>query len=216
MLTAFIYNTFTYKVWILDFGTALHVCFQKEMFNSLVAKHEGTVKMADGLVCGVIGIVTVNVTSKDGTMRALEAVRYVPEARYNLMFIKVLDEEGCWIQRQQGVTVSQGDSNSGRREVWRVIQAERRNSVRGGLLGISLEMSSSRGGASRKTAIRHEPDQNVTRRRRCTFRKGSRWPSHGDKSAKGFEKGGRVKSFMVWLQSRGKNQDNTPKLKVFY
>jgi len=40
---------------------------------------------------------------------ALEAVRYVPEARYNLIFIKVLDEEGCWIQRQQGVTVSQGD-----------------------------------------------------------------------------------------------------------
>ena len=43
-------------------------------------------------------------------MRVLEAVRYVPKVRYNLISIRVLDEEGCWIQVQQGVvTVSQGD-----------------------------------------------------------------------------------------------------------
>ena len=34
----------------------------------------------------------------------------IPEARYNLISIKVLAEEGCQIQRQQHVvTVSQGD-----------------------------------------------------------------------------------------------------------
>ena len=43
-------------------------------------------------------------------VRALEAVRYVPEVWYNLISIRVLGEEGCRIQVQQGViTVSQGD-----------------------------------------------------------------------------------------------------------
>ena len=40
---------------------------------------------------------------------ALE-VRYAPEVRYNILSIRVLDEEGCQIQVQQGVvTVNQGD-----------------------------------------------------------------------------------------------------------
>ena len=70
------------------------------MFNSLVVKEEGTVKMVDGSTCEVISTVTVNVTYRDGTVRALEAVRYVPEAWYNLISIGVFDEEGCWIQVQ--------------------------------------------------------------------------------------------------------------------
>ena len=40
----------------------------------------------------------------------MEAVWYVPEARYNLISIRVLDEEGCRIHMQKGVvTVSQED-----------------------------------------------------------------------------------------------------------
>ena len=58
----------------------------------------------------VIDTGTVKVTGRDRTVRALEVVQYVSEARYNLIPIRVLDEEGCWIQVQQGVvTVSQGD-----------------------------------------------------------------------------------------------------------
>ena len=65
--------------------------------------------MVDGSACEVIGTGTVKVTERDGTMRALEAVRYVPEARYNLISISVLDEKGCWNQVQQGIViVSQG------------------------------------------------------------------------------------------------------------
>ena len=40
---------------------------------------------------------TVKVTERDRMVHALEAVRYVPEARYNLIFIGVLDKEGCQI-----------------------------------------------------------------------------------------------------------------------
>ena len=50
------------------------------MFNSLVAKEKGIVKMVDGSACEIIGTKMVKVTERDGTVRALEAVRYVLEA----------------------------------------------------------------------------------------------------------------------------------------
>ena len=70
------------------------------MFNFLIAKKKETIKIGDGLTCEVIGNGTVNVTCKDETVRTLEGVQYVPEARYNLISIEVLDEEGCRIQVQ--------------------------------------------------------------------------------------------------------------------
>ena len=82
----------------MDSGSTVHVCFQKELFNnSLVTKEEGIVKMVDGSTCEVIGTGTVKVTERDRRVRALEAVRYVPDAHYNLISIRVLDEEGCRI-----------------------------------------------------------------------------------------------------------------------
>ena len=71
--------------------------FPKELFNSLVAKEELIVKMVDDSACEIIGTTTVKVTKRDGTVHALEAVRYVPKAQYNLISIRVLDEEGCQI-----------------------------------------------------------------------------------------------------------------------
>ena len=38
----------------------------------LVAKEEGTIKMVDILACKIIGTGTVNITSRDGMMRALK------------------------------------------------------------------------------------------------------------------------------------------------
>ena len=88
--------------------STVHVCSQKKLFNnSLVAKEEGIIKMVDVSTCEVIGTGTVKVTERDGTMCALKAVRYVSEARHNLISIRVLDEKGCRIEGQQGVvTVS--------------------------------------------------------------------------------------------------------------
>jgi len=50
--------------------------------------------MMDSSACKVIGTGTVKVTERDGTVRTLGAVWYVPEARYILISIGVLDEEG--------------------------------------------------------------------------------------------------------------------------
>jgi len=67
-------NTSQGKRWIFDSCSMVHVCFQKELFNSLVAKDEGIVKMVDGSACEVIGIGTIKITERDRTVRALEAV----------------------------------------------------------------------------------------------------------------------------------------------
>jgi len=55
--------------------------------------------MVDDSACEVISI-GIKVTERDWTVRALEAVRYVLEAHFNLISIRVLDEEGCQIQVQ--------------------------------------------------------------------------------------------------------------------
>jgi len=93
-------NTSQGKGCIFDSGSTVHACFQKKLFKLLIAKEEGTIKMVDCSACKVIGTGTVKFIERDGTMRALEAIRYVPEAHYNLISIGVLDEEGCRIQVQ--------------------------------------------------------------------------------------------------------------------
>ena len=99
-------NTSRGKGWIFDSSSTAHVCYQKELFNnSLIAKEEGIVKVVDGSACEIIDTGTIKVTGRDGTVHALEAVRYIPKARYNLISIRVLDEEGCWIQVQQSVII---------------------------------------------------------------------------------------------------------------
>ena len=90
-------NTSEDKCWIFDSDSMVHVCSHKEIFNSLIVKEEETIKMVDSSTCEVIGTGTVKITGRDGKVRALEAVRYIPKAWYNLISIRVLDEEGCRI-----------------------------------------------------------------------------------------------------------------------
>ena len=67
-------NTSQGKNWIFDSGSTIYVCSHKEMFNSLISKEEGTVKMVDDSACEVISTRIVNVTYRDGTMCALEVI----------------------------------------------------------------------------------------------------------------------------------------------
>ena len=71
-------NTSQGKSWIFDSGNTVHLCSQKELFNSLVAKEEVIVKMVDDSACKVISTGTVKVTERDGTVCALEVIRYYP------------------------------------------------------------------------------------------------------------------------------------------
>ena len=89
-------NTSQDKGWIFDSGSTVHVYSQKELLNnSLVAKEEGIVKMVDGSACEVIDTGIIKGTVRDRMVHALEVVRCVLEPRYNVISIRVLDEEGC-------------------------------------------------------------------------------------------------------------------------
>ena len=87
------------------------------MILSLVVKEEGIIKMVGGSTCEIIGTGIVKVTERDRTVRALKAVRYVLETRYNLISIRVLETRRRHSQPRR-------QDNPERREVWRVIQAE--------------------------------------------------------------------------------------------
>ena len=98
LMTSYEEDTSQVKGWIFDLGSTVHVCSQKELFNnSLVAKEEGIVKIVDDSACEVIGTGTVKIIEKYGMLYALEAIQYILEARYNLIYIGVLNEEGCQI-----------------------------------------------------------------------------------------------------------------------
>jgi len=62
-------NTSQGKIWIFDLGSTVHVCSQKELFNFLVAKVKGIIKMVDDLAYEVIGARTIKVKERDGMVR---------------------------------------------------------------------------------------------------------------------------------------------------
>ena len=63
--------------------------------------------------------------------------------------------------------------------MWRVIQAEGRKLSLNGVSRVSLEGSSSRGGASRKTATGRESGQSVVGKRNDALKQVVGWPKPG-------------------------------------
>jgi len=50
------------------------------MFNFLIVKEKGAVKIMDDSTRKIIGTGTINVTGRDGTVRTLKAIWYAPES----------------------------------------------------------------------------------------------------------------------------------------
>ena len=90
----------------------------------------------------------------------------------------MLNEEGCWIQVQQGVvTVIKGDRIILKGEKCEgLYKLKEENSILGRVSGISLEGILSRGGVSRKTAMGHELGQSIMGRRNGAFEQHPKWP----------------------------------------
>ena len=85
-------NTSQDKGWIYDSGITIHVCSNKEMFNCLVVKEEGTIKIVDGSACKVIGTGRVKVTERDGTVLLAQrpstlVVMMINSCSYSLLII---------------------------------------------------------------------------------------------------------------------------------
>ena len=73
--------------------------FSERAVQLLDYKRERDCQDGGGSTCEVIGTGTVKVTQRDGTVRALEAVQCVSEARYNLISIEVLKNVGSKCNR---------------------------------------------------------------------------------------------------------------------
>ena len=73
-------------------------------------------------------------------------------------------QQGIITVSQEDIVIMEGEKCGGSYKL------KEGNSVRGKVSGISLKMSSSRGGALRKTVMGREPSQHVAGRRKGTFR----------------------------------------------
>jgi len=79
----------------------------------------------------------------------------------------------------------------------------------------SLERSSSRGGASRKIATGHKPDQSVAGKEKEHSGKARDGPGHGCKSAKGSREGVRIKA-LQYGYNKGKNQSKISNFLMYF
>lgn len=64
--------------WILDSGCSYHICSSQEMLSTFDATQGGEIKLANGAMCKVVRIGTMEIRMRDGIVRTLHGVRHVP------------------------------------------------------------------------------------------------------------------------------------------
>ncbi|GFZ11016.1 hypothetical protein Acr_22g0004140 [Actinidia rufa] len=95
--------------WVLDSGSAYHLCRDREMFSTYAAC-EGHIWMANNTSSRVVGKGSVQFRMTDGRSVTLTEVRHVPNLRKNLISIGMLDAKGCRFDASGGILrVSKGN-----------------------------------------------------------------------------------------------------------
>lgn len=82
---------------VIDSGATSHMCFNKELFDSLDMRQKGNVTIADGAKIEVSGKGTIHVkidNDKNPFVSKLSDVKYVPKLDTNLLSVKKLTEKG--------------------------------------------------------------------------------------------------------------------------
>ncbi|GFS39374.1 transcription regulator [Actinidia rufa] len=95
--------------WVLDSGSAYHLCRDREVFSTYVAC-EGRIWMANNTASRVVGRGSVRFRMADGRSVTLTEVRHVPNLWKNLISIGMLDSKGCSFEASGGtLRVSKGN-----------------------------------------------------------------------------------------------------------
>ncbi|GFS31874.1 hypothetical protein Acr_00g0019650 [Actinidia rufa] len=95
--------------WILDSGSAYHLCRNREVFSTYAACEE-RIWMANNTSSRVVGRGSVRFRMADGRSMTLTEVRHVPNLRRNLISIGMLDSKGCSFNASGGtLRVSKGN-----------------------------------------------------------------------------------------------------------
>ena len=64
--------------WVLDMGSAYHICPGRELFASFEKLGDGLMSIGDDHTCQLVGKGTVRMKIYDEIMRELKDVRYIP------------------------------------------------------------------------------------------------------------------------------------------
>lgn len=100
--------TCSQRDWILDTGSANHLCSRREYFDKF-REVQGFVTWGDGTRRRVMGVGTVKIKMFDGAVRTLGDVVYVPKFRRNLISLSQLDSKGCKVSSAGGaMKISRG------------------------------------------------------------------------------------------------------------
>ncbi|GFY95137.1 hypothetical protein Acr_10g0005220 [Actinidia rufa] len=95
--------------WVLDSGSAYHLCRDREVF-SIYAACEERIWMANNTSSRVVGRGSVRFRMADGRSMTLTEIRHVPNLRKNLISIGMLDAKGCSFDASGGILrVSKGN-----------------------------------------------------------------------------------------------------------
>ncbi|WVZ13024.1 hypothetical protein V8G54_017554 [Vigna mungo] len=99
------------RSWVMDSGCSYHMCPVKEFFENLDQKEHGNVLLGNNKACRVQGVGSVRLKMFDNREMVLQAVRYVPELKRNLISINAFDLGGYTTKVEDGVMrVCSGDS----------------------------------------------------------------------------------------------------------
>ncbi|WVZ23807.1 hypothetical protein V8G54_002351 [Vigna mungo] len=99
------------RSWVMDSDCSYHMCLVKEFFENLDQKEHGNVLLGNNKACRVQGVGSVRLKMFDNREMVLQAVRYVPELKRNLISISAFDLGGYTTKVEDGVMrVCSGDS----------------------------------------------------------------------------------------------------------
>ena len=87
------------KDWMVDFGATRHICGNRSAFTSYITvkKEEKQVFMGDSRSSSVIGKGKVLLNLTSGKVLALNDVLHVPDSRWNLVSMPLLEKAGVKI-----------------------------------------------------------------------------------------------------------------------
>jgi len=89
-------------VWVLDSGATYHICPKREWFTTYRCVDGGSVSMANGSVCNIVGIGSISFRTHKGQLCTIQEVRHVPLLTNNLLSLSTLDSKGFSFKGEGG------------------------------------------------------------------------------------------------------------------
>ena len=89
--------------WYLDTGATHHMIGRREFFSDLDSDMKGSIKFGDASTVEIKGVGSIIFKAKTGEDRLLTGMYYIPSLRNSIISIGQLDENGLWVEIEDGV-----------------------------------------------------------------------------------------------------------------